>query len=152
VREKPVASTSSPRLRATRAGSPDPAIEARMRGGPTRDAFRAAFRFAVISPLCWRDSIIESPRINWAPVQRCGINLVDAYHMYKQAQLASPSDPINGQTTNTLQNIILAFRTSDTCRPGTRLRHSMAVEMCPGRIGSCIVARFPDASMWLWTN
>jgi DNA-directed RNA polymerase specialized sigma24 family protein len=25
--------------------------------------------------------------------------------MYKQAQLASPSDPINGQTTNTLQNI-----------------------------------------------
>jgi hypothetical protein len=36
---------------------------------------------------------------------RFGINLVDAYHMYNQAQLASPSDRINGQTTNTLQNI-----------------------------------------------
>jgi hypothetical protein len=34
-----------------------------------------------------------------------GINLVDAYHMYNQAQLASPSHPINGQTTNTLQNL-----------------------------------------------
>jgi hypothetical protein len=34
-----------------------------------------------------------------------GINLVDAYHMYNQAMLASPSNPINGQTTNTLQNI-----------------------------------------------
>jgi hypothetical protein len=34
-----------------------------------------------------------------------GINLVDAYHMYNEAQLASPSNPINGQTTNTLQNL-----------------------------------------------
>jgi hypothetical protein len=34
-----------------------------------------------------------------------GINLVDAYHMYNEAMLASPSNPINGQTTNTLSNI-----------------------------------------------
>jgi hypothetical protein len=34
-----------------------------------------------------------------------GINLVDAYHMYNEAMLASPSNPINGQTTNTLANI-----------------------------------------------
>jgi hypothetical protein len=34
-----------------------------------------------------------------------GINLVDAYHMLNQASLASPSNPINGQTTNTLANV-----------------------------------------------
>jgi hypothetical protein len=33
------------------------------------------------------------------------INLVDANHNYNPAQLASPSNPINGITTNTLQNV-----------------------------------------------
>ena len=33
------------------------------------------------------------------------INLVDANHNYNPAQLASPTDPINGITTNTLQNV-----------------------------------------------
>ncbi len=36
-----------------------------------------------------------------------GINLLDAYHNYNTAQLATPSDPINGQTTNSLQNVAL---------------------------------------------
>jgi hypothetical protein len=34
-----------------------------------------------------------------------GINLVDTYHLYNVAQLASPSAPINGITTNTLANV-----------------------------------------------
>jgi hypothetical protein len=34
-----------------------------------------------------------------------GINLVDTYHEYNTANLASPSDPINGITTNTLANV-----------------------------------------------
>ena len=34
-----------------------------------------------------------------------GINLVDTYHEYNVAQLASPSNPINGITTNTLANV-----------------------------------------------
>jgi hypothetical protein len=38
-------------------------------------------------------------------VGESGINLVDAYHNYNQALLASPSNPINGLTTNTLENI-----------------------------------------------
>jgi hypothetical protein len=38
-------------------------------------------------------------------VGESAINLVDAYHNYNQAQLASPSNPINGVTTNTLENI-----------------------------------------------
>jgi hypothetical protein len=33
------------------------------------------------------------------------INLVDTYHDYNVAQLASPSNPINGITTNTLANV-----------------------------------------------
>jgi hypothetical protein len=40
-----------------------------------------------------------------AYVGSSGINLVDAYHMLNQAALASPSNPINGQTTNTLANV-----------------------------------------------
>jgi hypothetical protein len=36
-----------------------------------------------------------------------GINLEDFSHNYNTAQLASPSNPINGQTTNTLENINL---------------------------------------------
>ena len=36
-----------------------------------------------------------------------GINLLDAYHNYNTAQLASASNPINGQTTNSLQNVAL---------------------------------------------
>jgi hypothetical protein len=36
-----------------------------------------------------------------------GINLVDTYHDVNAAQLASPSDPINGQTTNTAANVQL---------------------------------------------
>ena len=36
-----------------------------------------------------------------------GINLLDAYHNYNTAQLASPSNPINGQTTNSLENVAL---------------------------------------------
>ncbi len=36
-----------------------------------------------------------------------GINLLDAYHNYNTAQLATPSNPINGQTTNSLQNVAL---------------------------------------------
>ncbi len=38
-------------------------------------------------------------------VGESAINLVDAYHNYNQAQLASPSNPINGVTTNTLENL-----------------------------------------------
>jgi hypothetical protein len=34
-----------------------------------------------------------------------GLNLVDTYHEYNVAGLASPSDPINGITTNTLANV-----------------------------------------------
>ncbi|MGA2880187.1 MAG: carboxypeptidase-like regulatory domain-containing protein [Bryobacteraceae bacterium] len=34
-----------------------------------------------------------------------GINLVDTYHLYNIAGLASPSNPINGITTNTIANI-----------------------------------------------
>jgi hypothetical protein len=34
-----------------------------------------------------------------------GLNLVDTYHVYSTALLASPSDPVNGQTTSTLENI-----------------------------------------------
>ena len=34
-----------------------------------------------------------------------GINLEDFSHNYNTAQLASPANPINGQTTNTLENI-----------------------------------------------
>ena len=34
-----------------------------------------------------------------------GINLVDTYHEYNVAGLASPGNPINGQTTNTLANV-----------------------------------------------
>ncbi len=34
-----------------------------------------------------------------------GLNLVDTYHVYNIARLASPSNPINGITTNTLANI-----------------------------------------------
>ena len=34
-----------------------------------------------------------------------GINLVDYNHNYNPAQLASPSNPINGVTTNTLENV-----------------------------------------------
>lgn len=34
-----------------------------------------------------------------------GINLVDTYHDYNVALLASPSNPINGITTNTTQNV-----------------------------------------------
>ncbi len=36
-----------------------------------------------------------------------GINLLDAYHNYNTAQLASASNPINGQTTNSLENVAL---------------------------------------------
>jgi len=36
-----------------------------------------------------------------------GINLADYNHNYNTALLASPSNPINGQTTNTLQNVNL---------------------------------------------
>jgi hypothetical protein len=36
-----------------------------------------------------------------------GINLVDTYHDANTAQLASPSNPINGQTTNTAANVQL---------------------------------------------
>ena len=36
-----------------------------------------------------------------------GINLIDQYHNYNTANLASPSNPINGQTTNTLNNVSL---------------------------------------------
>ncbi len=36
-----------------------------------------------------------------------GINLVDTYHDANAAQLASPSNPINGQTTNTAANLQL---------------------------------------------
>lgn len=36
-----------------------------------------------------------------------GINLLDAYHNYNTAQLATSSDPINGQTSNSLQNVAL---------------------------------------------
>lgn len=36
-----------------------------------------------------------------------GINLLDAYHNYNTAQLATPSNPINGQTSNSLQNVAL---------------------------------------------
>ena len=36
-----------------------------------------------------------------------GINLVDFSHNYNTAQLASPSNPINGQTTNTTANVLL---------------------------------------------
>jgi hypothetical protein len=36
-----------------------------------------------------------------------GINLVDTYHDANDAQLASPSNPINGQTTNTAANVQL---------------------------------------------
>ncbi len=36
-----------------------------------------------------------------------GINLVDTYHDVNSAQLASPSGPINGQTTNTAANVQL---------------------------------------------
>jgi Carboxypeptidase regulatory-like domain len=36
-----------------------------------------------------------------------GINLLDAYHNYNTAQLASASAPINGQTTNSLENVAL---------------------------------------------
>jgi hypothetical protein len=36
-----------------------------------------------------------------------GINLLDAYHNYNTANLASTSNPINGQTTNTLENVAL---------------------------------------------
>ena len=36
-----------------------------------------------------------------------GINLVDTYHDANAAQLASPSNPINGQTTNTAANVQL---------------------------------------------
>jgi hypothetical protein len=35
-----------------------------------------------------------------------GINLVDNQHNINPAQLASPSNPINGQTTNTLANVV----------------------------------------------
>jgi Carboxypeptidase regulatory-like domain len=34
-----------------------------------------------------------------------GINLVDTYHVYSTALLATPSNPVNGQTTSTLENI-----------------------------------------------
>jgi Carboxypeptidase regulatory-like domain len=48
---------------------------------------------------------------NWvletAYVGSSGINLLDAYHNYNTALLASASDPINGQTTNSLQNVAL---------------------------------------------
>ena len=37
-----------------------------------------------------------------------GINLLDEYHNNEYSGLASPSNPINGITTNTVQNI--AFR------------------------------------------
>jgi hypothetical protein len=36
-----------------------------------------------------------------------GINLLDSYHNYNTAQLASDSAPINGQTTNSLANVAL---------------------------------------------
>jgi Carboxypeptidase regulatory-like domain len=36
-----------------------------------------------------------------------GINLLDSYHNYNTAQLASASAPINGQTTNSLANVAL---------------------------------------------
>jgi hypothetical protein len=48
---------------------------------------------------------------NWvletAYVGSSGINLLDAYHNYNTAQLATPSNPINGQTSNSLQNVAL---------------------------------------------
>jgi hypothetical protein len=48
---------------------------------------------------------------NWvletAYVGSSGINLLDAYHNYNTAQLASASNPINGQTTNSLENVAL---------------------------------------------
>jgi hypothetical protein len=48
---------------------------------------------------------------NWvletAYVGSSGINLLDAYHNYNTAYLATPSNPINGQTSNTLQNVAL---------------------------------------------
>ena len=48
---------------------------------------------------------------NWvletAYVGSSGINLLDAYHNYNTAQLATASNPINGQTTNSLQNVAL---------------------------------------------
>lgn len=34
-----------------------------------------------------------------------GINLIDTYHDANAPLLASPSDPINGQTTNTAANV-----------------------------------------------
>jgi hypothetical protein len=42
-----------------------------------------------------------------AYVGSSGINLIDQYHNYNTAYLASPSNPINGQTTNTLDNVSL---------------------------------------------
>jgi hypothetical protein len=42
-----------------------------------------------------------------AYVGSSGINLLDAYHNYNTAYLASASNPINGQTANTLQNVAL---------------------------------------------
>jgi hypothetical protein len=36
-----------------------------------------------------------------------GINLLDAYHNYNTAYLASPSNPVNGQTSNTLANVAI---------------------------------------------
>jgi len=48
---------------------------------------------------------------NWvldmAFVGSSGINLIDQYHNYNTANLATASNPINGQTTNTLDNVSL---------------------------------------------
>jgi hypothetical protein len=48
---------------------------------------------------------------NWvlemAYVGSSGINLIDQYHNYNTAELATPGNPINGQTANTLNNVSL---------------------------------------------